>query len=699
MFRKILFKLDEFYIGLILSLFFAVFVYLAEQPNFKIPFFDTIGLKILDKKFELNEGAPKGDEVVIVALDQRSLDKFKKWPFKRQVFTQAMNELSELGAKVIGFDIIFTPEIDKDFSLVFDSLKSYASENIKDKKKEELSNVVASVEKQFHGDTDFNEAVKKFKNVVFGYTFLKHEDLFLVGVDSYEPQEGFKGTTLTQKFYLDDIKNLPLNDAIGFRQSILSVSGSSDYSGFINIETDWDGVNRMIPLVYRYEEELYPHFAFLVTSLFLKDKGGETGIKIDEGKDLKVKIGGIDIPIDDQGYLRINYYGPSGKFKTISMVDLLDKKVKRKDFEGKIVLVGAVASILHDLKTTPFDPKTPGVEIHATIIDNILHKNFISRSGAGILLFEALLAVLFGMIIGIVMKSLPLWTGVPLIGALFVGYLGFDIFYVFPKGKILIVLIPLIEMITIYVAIGLFKFTVVEARAKDIKSKFKHYVADAVVDEMIEKEDLNLGMKRKNLTVLFSDIRDFTTISEKLEPEVLEKLLNRHMTLLTEAIVENRGTVDKFMGDAIMAIFGAPLDLPDHSYYACRAAFRMLEKLRPFNKDLEEQGLPEFRIGVGISTGEVLVGNMGSQQRFNYSVLGNEVNVASRIEELNKQFGTNIIISSSTLDNLGGRGVVRDLGIVRVKGIEKEVKIFALSGIMGPSEELRFEDSKVVRLK
>lgn len=688
MIRNLFSRFDEFWIGLIVAFIFSLAHVLIDRGFINVPFKEVMDLKILDKKFSLKQGSPSGDEIVILAVDQKSLEKYRKWPWERELFARAVKKLSEMKAKVIGFDIIFAAEIDETIGQAFDSLEAYLKNHGGGYEGADFRKAVNEVKSTFQGEKEFSRSIENFGNVVLGYKLHSSEELSEIDVEDLRPHEKFTGNIAGFYGNPDDLN---IKEAVYYRQSLPLFRDSTKYQGYINTSSDWDGIHRSVPLVYKFKDEVLSAFSVVVADRLIGSKDQRPIFqKIQEYglyEFYQLRIGDKAIPVDQKGHLRIRFYGPRGQFKYISFTDLIEGKVKSEQIEGKIVLCGATAPILHDLKPTPFGPDTPGVEIHATIIDNILHGNFLSRNEVTIVLYEVLMIILFGMILGLTMKHLPLWSGIPIIVVLMSAYIIFDLYYLFPAGKLVVVLIPFIELLSLYIVLAIFKFAVVEGRTKDIKNKFKHYVADAVVDEMVERKDLNLGMVKKNLTVLFADIRSFATISEKLEPALLEKILNKHMTILTDAILENGGTVDKYMGDAIMAIFGAPLDLEDHAYFACRAAFRMIEKLRSFNRGLEEDGLPPFKIGVGISTGEVLVGNMGSEYLYNYTVLGSEVNIASRIEELNKQYGTNIIISEATLASLKGRGVVRKLGGVQVKGIEREVNIYSLSGIKGMDDE------------
>ena len=649
--KRSLLNFDEFSLGLAIAVIFAVLAIVVEKDLVDLPFLKIIELKILDKKFAIGESKPKGDDIVIVGIDEKSLSRFKRWPLEGHVYAKLTEELQKLGAKVIAFDIIFYAEIDNIVSNAFEILK----ENVSPKKvcrDEEFSKAVSEVEGSFFGDRHFASVLSPAENIVHIYKFLRQfEDVeetrvFAVG-------SKLKGDTIN---FSGDPKGLKIKEAIDFRQSSPTILGTVKHAGYMNIDLDWDGVCRTIPLVYRYGDEVYKAFSMVVLERYLSKSFAPGILRYDGYEGLRLEIAGVDVPVDEDGSFRINYYGPKGSFKYLSIVDVIDGKVSKEAVKGKIVLVGSTAPILHDLKTTPFDPLTPGIEVHATVISNILDRNFISRGDPWLVGFEILLIVLFGMIMGIALRHLTLLAGFPVMLVLIAGYIFMDIYLVFPKGKLLQVIVPVLEVVALYICIGIFKYKVIESKGKEIKSRFKHYVADAVVEEMMQREDLNLGMVRKHLTVLFSDIRGFSNISEKLEPAVLERLLNRHMTVLTEEIVKNGGTIDKYMGDSVMAIFGAPLDLPDHAFCACKAAFSMIKAIRTFNAKLEGDGYPPFNVGIGISTGEVLVGNMGSEQLFSYSVLGTNVNVAARIEELNKEFSTSIIISEPTLERTRRQG-------------------------------------------
>jgi adenylate cyclase len=329
---------------------------------------------------------------------------------------------------------------------------------------------------------------------------------------------------------------------------------------------------------------------------------------------------------------------------------------------------------------TPFSSVYPGVEIHATVIDNVLRQNFLQRT-AWTSLVDFLTIIGLGFIVGLVLPRFSAVRGILFSGAVLAGFVVVNTL-LFTKLNLWFNLVyPLLSVLAVYVGVTLYRYITEEREKQKIRGAFQYYLTASVINEMLkDPTKLKLGGDKKKLTVLFSDIRGFTTISEKLSPEDLVHLLNEYLTSMTDLVFKYEGLLDKYMGDAIMAVWGAPLDQPDHAERACRTALEMLAELRKLQAKWTAEGRPPMDIGVGINTGDMVVGNMGSQMRFDYTVMGDSVNLGSRLEGINKEYGTNIVISEFTYEAVKDSLFCRELDSVRVKGKKLPVKIYELLG-------------------
>jgi adenylate cyclase len=384
------------------------------------------------------------------------------------------------------------------------------------------------------------------------------------------------------------------------------------------------------------------------------------------------------IPTDENGRMLINYLGPEKTFPTYSITDLLHGEVPKGSLSNKIVLVGATAIGLYDMRNTPFAAIYPGLEVHATVIDNILENEFIHKP-KWTRVFDALAIVLFALIMGILIPRLSAIKGVFLMSGLFVLYI-FLCQWLFTHALLWINMVyPLLGLVLIYASLTVYRYLTEERERKKIRGAFSHYVSSSVVNEVLKNPDkLKLGGDMKELTVLFSDIRGFTTISEGLSPEQVHGLINEYLTAMTNIVFKHGGTLDKYMGDAIMAIYGAPVDQPDHAQKACDTALEMMEGLEELNTAWVREGKPHLDIGIGINTGMMMVGNMGSEQRFEYTVLGDAVNLGSRLEGANKNYRTHILISEFTYEKVKTVFLCMEIDSVRVKGKSRPVRIYQL---------------------
>jgi adenylate cyclase len=447
--------------------------------------------------------------------------------------------------------------------------------------------------------------------------------------------------------------------------SSLGISGEDFQTGFVNLYTDSDGVTRsFIPKMSGIEE--HDHFSKIVVEEY-------TGVPSDLGN----------------SRMLINFITQPGGYQYIPFTDVYYNKTNLTSFKDKIVLIGATASNLHDDAIVPISNQAmPGVEINANIVQSILTKDFLYYQddiSATVMIF------IFALFSGFLLFRLKIQIATIFLILLSVLYILFSI-YMFDSGLIINILFPLLSIIIVYIIIVVIYYLTEEKSRKWITSVFGKYVSPVVIENLIKNpEKIKLGGEKKNITIFFSDIRGFTPISEKLEPEKLVYLLNEYLTEMTSIIIKEEGLVDKYMGDAIMAFWGAPLDQPNHAEMACSSSLKMISKLKALQQEWKEDGIPIFDIGIGLNSGDAIVGNMGSKSRFDYTAMGDNVNLASRIENLNKYYGTNILITEKTANLIKNKFETRKLDKVRVKGKKKPIAIYELLSIKNKLDKKQYD--------
>jgi adenylate cyclase len=491
---------------------------------------------------------------------------------------------------------------------------------------------------------------------------------------------------------------------------LFSAQTDATNTGYFNAYLDPDGTIRKSNIVQRTGTYFFPSIAlkaFLVANNYnAQIKLGhnaathqaeikQLSVINDEGEPV------FDVPVDGLGRLMINYAGQQKIFAHVSMADLLsdgddmtytireqtpmhgwqtiDKKAKKSEyFKDKIFILGATATGIYDLRVTPFENNYPGQETHANVLDNLVRRDFlVTNPQEAPMMLIGLLAL--GALLALALNFLGSLASFSLATLMFFGIGMLDKYLWFGKGTVVTIVLPLALIVIIFVVLISYKYFTEERGKKELRSTFQKYVSPAIVEEILSDPSMvELGGRKAHVTIFFSDVRGFTTISEKLDPRALSDLLNEYLTPMTDLVFKNRGTLDKYMGDAIMAFFGAPVAYKDHAKYACRCALQNLEKLYELQAQFKQKGLPEIDIGIGLNTGDVSVGNMGSQTVRSYTVMGDAVNLASRLEGTNKQYGTKIIISEFTHNEVKDSFVCRELDWVRVKGKVMPVKIFEL---------------------
>jgi len=647
---------------------------------------EFIELKLVDLKFLFRGPIPAGQELAIVAIDDDSLKSYGRWPWSRQVFSQLMERLKEAQPKVIGLDIIFAEKSETAMTAMVQRLRQKLAHRGLGSR--EMLAFLQEEEKAADADRRLAEEISQGAPTILGFYFKK------VGakVISAEPPRALEPTVIQVSTYNivrrlgQKAKHLPIIGAEGVEVNVPVITTAAAGGGYFNMIPDPDGAVRWYPMAIAYGPYVFAPLSLVTLQHYLDNKPlmiavSHLGVK-------EVRLGRELIPVDRYGRLFINYLGPPGDFPTYSAKAVLEGKVPAKAFKDKIVLVGATAVGVYDMRVTPFSGVFPGIEIQATIFDNVLRRNFL-RLPPYSPLPELLLILVFGVFLGLVLPRVSaIW--VFLIGLyLLMGYLAFN-YAVFRYLRVnLDLFYPMLQIFLVTAGINLQSFLAEEKARASLKKAFQSYVAPSVVEEIIKHpERLRLGGERRELTIFFCDIRGFTTLSETLAPEDLAGILHDFLNPMSKIVVKHGGTIDKFMGDAIMALFGAPLHYPNHAYRACETALEMIETLRSLDQEWVGQGRPPIKIGVGINTGMVAVGNMGSDTLFDYTAIGDNVNLASRLEGLNKYYGSEIIVSAFTAAALNQQFILRELDLVRVKGKKQPVAIFELLGTAPPDPGL-----------
>lgn len=663
-------KISALTIGILISIFFAFFKWITPDIEDRIATINILEKRYLDQMFVVRGKRPVSDRIVIVDVDEKSIGELGRWPWNRAIMGEAVRKLhNDYNVKAILFDIIFA-EPDP-FTQFCEELITNIKENM---------GIESDTLKCEDNDQQLADAIREAKNVVLGYYLSNVEE---VPEEVVEKNSGYFTSRCLSTSIMGDpeICNIPeYENAI---PNLDKIKEASEYMGFFTIEPDNDGMFRRVPLILRYKNEYYPALSLMGLSVYL-DKPiivqmGED-LLYNEGKCVSIKIGENEIPMnpsEDKTMYLVNYYGPGRTFKYISFADVFFGRAEQKELQNKLVIIGVSALGIYDRRPTAMDSEFPGVEIHANVIENVLNKDYLVRIPFYMHL-EALALLIIGIILSLLLSKTKLQYGI-LGSVLVIIFYIFGIYFLFTKGYYTKLTISISEMLLLIIVISTFRYITEEKEKGKIRKAFSYYVTKQVVDEIMKDiNQLKLGGEKRLLTVFFSDIRGFTTISEKLPPEMLVNLLHEYLNPMTEIIFKYNGTLDKYMGDGIMAIFGAPLHSPDHAINCTKASLEMIDVLKTLREEWKKRGLPDINIGIGINTGEMVVGNMGSNVKFEYTAIGDQVNLGSRLEGTNKEYGTNIIASEGTVKHLNDQFIVRELDFIRVKGKKEPVRIYEI---------------------
>jgi len=667
-----------------LSITIAAIVVVTGLFLLHVPLLDLIELRTYDLRFQSRGAMTPSPAVVLAMVDEKSLDAEGRWPWPRAKLARLVDALSRDGAKVIAFDIGF-PEPDESSGLgLLDQVRrTVGALGLSNPR---LDAVLDDSRRGADNDGALARALHESSAAtVLGYFFHMTEADHAVDDEEIERQLDLIAPS---KYPLVVYRspaaaNVPLLRAHVPEANLPLLTAAARSSGYFSVRQDPDGIVRWMPLVIQAGDDLFAPLSVAAAWQYLDRPRlavtvGSYGI---EG----IQLGDRSIPTDEMGRLLIDYLGPPQTFPYISISDILAGSVPAGTFRDRIVLVGTAATGIFDARSTPFSPVHPGSEIHATIIDDILSRRFIAKpASAG--LYDVLAIVLLAAIVGVALPRVSAVWALLFTTALATSYVVVARELFVRRGLWVNVVYPLVAIVATYTALSAYSYVVEQRERRKIRSAFSQYVAPVVVAQMLEDPSrLKLGGEERVLTVLFSDLQGFTSNSERYTPRQMFELLSEYYGRMTERIFAHEGMLKEYVGDELMAIFGAPVPQEDHARRACAAALEMLEHRKAMTKEWLAMGRPPLIARTGVNSGTMLVGNTGSEYRLAYGVLGDNVNLGSRLEGLNKEYGTQILIGENTAALVDDAFVLREIDRVRVVGKKVPTRVYELVAASGTS--------------
>jgi adenylate cyclase len=674
----------------------------ARAGNALLRGIHTLEGRLSDLQFVLRGPRAPHPDVLVVAVDEASASRYGLWPWPRDLVAQGIERLTAAGAASVGLDITFTDEVPDPRAEV---LRAALGELETVDAPPGAQAVLADYRQRLQGltgpspDVRLAQALAASPQVVQGIFFLGEEEAENLGSglqSHHDRAQKFLIRAVAGASPLSERQDVSLADVRTFRKPagrmpLHAFSEAGSRIGFLDSEPDPDGTIRRMPL-----------FALLTGSggalpvLSLETAAAYHGARpqvlysdhLNQVVGARIRRGPGQPPLVVPSLFvepasLVNFEGPASVFPTLSFADVVDGTFDPAQVKGKAVLVGVTLLGNYDQRVTPFAAFEPGVFIHASLLSNILKEDFLTRP-APLTFLELGFILLSALLLAMVLPRVGFRWKLVVIASLLGGYLGFDQL-MFTRGWQLATLLPAVNVLACAFTVIFLGYLSADTERQRLAQAFQYRVGPKVMQEMmLHPEKFKQGGERRELSVLFSDIRGFTSIAERMSPEELTRFINEYLTPMTDIVFETDGTLDKYIGDAVMAFWGAPVDQADHAQRACTAALKMLERLEGLKKEWRAAGRPDFDIGVGINSGPMSVGFMGSKIRGDYTVMGDAVNLASRLEGTNKEYETRILISESTWEQVKDHFTGRRLGAVRVKGKRRPVRIYELRGFGKP---------------
>lgn len=653
-----------------------VLVFVGNAARFyKLGFVDQLSSILYDYQLQLTMPRTVDERIVILDIDEKSLKEEGRWPWSRDRLALLMDKLFDrYGVAIVGFDVVFA---EKDESSGLGVLQRLGQSQLKGDAR--FQEALEQIRPQLEYDRLFADSIRNRK-VVLGYYLNDGKGKSASGAlpEPVFPAGTFKGRPIAFASWNSYGGNLP------------ELQAAAASAGHFNPMIDFDGDVRRVPMVAEYGGAYYESLSLAMVRTLLGQpellpgfaEGETEGYGGLEWLELNTAEGKLKIPVDGEVATFVPYRGKQGSFRYISVSDVLHDRADVAQLRDKIVVVGTTAPGLLDMRSTPVGEVYPGVEVQASMISGILEQN-LKEKPAYMQGAEVLWLLMLGGVLTLLLPRLSAVSAMALSGFAFAVTAGMSL-AAWHYGNVLMPVANSLLMIALLFALDMSYGYFVESRTKrQITGLFGQYVPGEVVEEMTQHpESVSMEGDSREMTILFSDVRGFTSISEGLEPKELTELMNEFLTPLSRVVYSHRGTIDKYMGDCIMAFWGAPLQDEQHARHAILAGIEMQATLKALQPRFKERGWPEIHIGVGINTGRVSVGNMGSEVRVAYTVMGDAVNLASRLEGITKQYAVGVVVGENTR-NAVTDFVYRELDHVRVKGKDKPVAIYEPIGLAG----------------
>ena len=642
----------------------------------RIPFIEEVEEYLYDVRLRWSMPNTVDERIVILDIDERSLSAEGHWPWQRDKLAELTNILfDEYEVRVVAWDMLFAEREEVTALRLLDQLKKLPQAD-------SMALDWEALDYQWRTDQQFADA-NIARNVILGFVFKQHVP---------EREQATSGMLPAPSLFAEQLEgmDLPLYKAEGFIGNFDALQQGSEFGAFFSYPR-LDDVTRLTPLLETYQGDVYEALGMAAARLYL----GNPPIQFQfaDGEELSgltlehIVLGDKRIPVDEKAQVYIPFRGVQGSFPYVSITDVLHRQVTRERLRDKLVLIGTSAAGMLDLRATPVADAYVGVEIHANVASGILDESFMSSPSylVGIEVMQLLVNLL---LLALIIPLLAPIQAVLAIGTLTTANVLFN-FYIWDQQQMILPLASVLITIALMAFLQItYDYFIESQRKQRLGRMFGQYIPSELVEEIdASGDELSLEGENKEMSVLFSDVRGFTTISESLEPTELTRFMNEFLTPITRIIHDNRGTIDKYMGDAVMAFWGAPLNDEQHAQHALIAALEMVEAMKQVSADFAAKDWPPIKVGIGISSGPMNVGNMGSSFRMAYTVMGDVVNLGSRLEGQTKNYGVDIIIAKETAAQVQGFKT-RELDLIRVKGKNIPITIFEP---VGRSEDISKE--------
>ena len=652
--------------------------------------FNRLELNVSDLRMYWRAIPMTTGKVAIAAIDDQSIAEVGQWPFRRSVMAQFERALIDYKVAVVGYDVLFSEPDNIDVargSLIDRMVKAGTA-------RAEAEQLLGE-----SNDQAFADAIKAQGTTILAYSF---GTLDANGHTTGVIEKGFTSDMILPAPLSYNLARIPpgmVRELFGskwYRPPLPILNQAAHYTGFVPIDSDDDGVMRAQIMVARFHDGNRAPLSLAALKTAAGDANLVLNFQTSGQHEVIIQTPNGDtaaaFPINEHGQMLVNFRGPEGTFPHLSFTDILHKRIPAADLAGRILLVGMTARGEGDRFNTPMGGDFPGVEIHANAIDDILANDVILRSADNNV--EGFLGLLLGLMMMVAASFLP--ANFTAMGGVVIGgaYVLIARHILWDDHELIGITYPLLMLASTYVPTAAFRYYEESKQKRYLRHAFEHYLHPSVINSVLANpEGLRLGGQRKVLTILFADIVNYTSLSESMrtDPAALVTMLNEYMTTMTNRILDSGGVVDKIRGDSIMAFWGAPNDLPNHAQVAIDQALGMLVELKKLNAN--DPRFKSFDIGIGIATGEVIVGNFGGERRFDYSVIGDTVNLASRLEGLTRKFGSHLLVARDTIIGAAeAKYIKREIGQVRVKGKQDSVAVVEVVGHANDGVDPKFYD-------